>query len=279
MYTVPVPRFLRTDLPPLVVQHNDKELHLKHRRYRLLGFSTDPSYRECQAQSLSDGILHLISYTLQERADVVFFTDRSGRPAAHLFRKVWRQIVPDQPIPLIRHINVGREQKDLDNRFRDRIGPVLARRYGSLAGKSILVADDYQRSGGTGYRTCWMLREAFPDAQDMHLTGVFDESPPWWNRNHGGMVRLAAVKEPEVVADASKAYLVEAARARSVEELRLRRRFRFELDRLAYMIARHARWVASNPCDPITPYFASDTELYGFMLLDEVQAEKARRRR
>lgn len=53
--------------------------------------------------------LKLVSQT--QDIDTMFFLDRSARPIAHLYRRVFAALHPDRQKPEIRYLNIGKEKR------------------------------------------------------------------------------------------------------------------------------------------------------------------------
>lgn len=80
---------------------------------------------------------------------MIFFLDKSARPAYFLFLKVWQRVFPNLARPKIRLIEIGRSEKSNSGKINEDIREELKNRYGNLAGLNILVADEFVDTGNT----------------------------------------------------------------------------------------------------------------------------------
>ncbi|HCC83611.1 TPA: hypothetical protein DEP96_02060 [Candidatus Uhrbacteria bacterium] len=62
-----------------------------------------------EAQELVRGrVEQLINQVVDQNIGVIIFLDKSARPLSWLFRDLWQRQVPNQPLPIIRYLNIGR---------------------------------------------------------------------------------------------------------------------------------------------------------------------------
>lgn len=114
----------------------------------------------------------------------VFFIDKSARPLAYLFRKLFPRYYPDQAVPQVRFINVGGGGQQFDSHAEpfDKDPQILRNRYGPWVKpqESILVVDEWTTgTSNTLNRTVEMLHTAFPDRQ-VSGTIAYSKLPNWY---------------------------------------------------------------------------------------------------
>src|SRR5258708_1411258 len=87
-------------------------------------------YAERDIEDLAQGTINLINKCPHDHVDTIFFLEKSARPAAHLFRKTWEELLPETQRPKIRFINIGRERSiDNEYKFNQEIAKDLHERY------------------------------------------------------------------------------------------------------------------------------------------------------
>lgn len=61
-------------------------------------------------QNLGNDMLLFVNQVRKKSPDSLVFMDRSARPAAWMFRDIWRSINPNEEMPEIKFVNIGREK-------------------------------------------------------------------------------------------------------------------------------------------------------------------------
>lgn len=193
----------------------------------------DPAARERIKQEAVAFVRRLAG---QKRGpDVLVFLDRSGRPAAWLFKALWERLYPERPVPEIKFINVGREKagdeyvgRHADPRRRERFlrslladGTMVGRlqkafSVGSLAkkgekeqvwssyfdGQRVTLVDECRYEGTSLMMAKALLEAAFDDSVygkrykgTIDLEVMFKEEPPWQVLPDEDKERLFGVRE------------------------------------------------------------------------------------
>jgi hypothetical protein len=121
--------------------------------------------------------------------DAIFFLDKSARPIAYLFRKLYQDYVPELPIPQMRFISVTGNtnwENSFDNPFRFQNNPQAVREtylpyLEELKAKDrkILVVDDFEATGRTTRATLDLFDQVFPESQITHMV-AYTEKPKWY---------------------------------------------------------------------------------------------------
>jgi hypothetical protein len=121
--------------------------------------------------------------------DAVFFLDKSARPIAYLFRKLYQDYVPDLRIPQIRFISVTGNtnlENSFDNPFRFQNNPRVVREaylphLKRLDGdnKKILIVDDFEATGRTTRGALYLFDQSFPESQALHMV-AYAKKPKWY---------------------------------------------------------------------------------------------------
>ncbi len=116
--------------------------------------------------------------------DSVFFLDKSARPLAYMFRKLFPAYVPDVKMPAIRYINIG----EGGDRYNDPSSkpftgdPGLIRQtYGKHLDEKggMVVVDDYTDTGESLDTASKVLEVAFPDADVIPIV-AYEKVPNWY---------------------------------------------------------------------------------------------------
>lgn len=100
----------------------------------------------------------------------IFFTDKSARPLAYMFRKLFPKYCPGDKMPVIRFINIGSGSHGGGVRQFTGDPAIIREKYGSHLkdAERILVVDEFQMTHSekaTIHRAKKMIAEAFPEAE------------------------------------------------------------------------------------------------------------------
>lgn len=101
--------------------------------------------------------------------NTIFFLDKRARPLAYMFRKLYPYFCPQDEMPAIRFINIGRNSDEgVNTKERPFNGDpaIIRKEYGKYidSNGSILVVDEYSSTGKTLENASKMISQAFPDA-------------------------------------------------------------------------------------------------------------------
>lgn len=119
-----------------------------------------------------------------ELPETIFFLDKSARPLAYIFRKLFPVYYPDTKMPEIRFINIGGSGSrlyDKDSRPFTGDPEIIRRIYGShinMEGR-IAIIDEYQHTGQASRHAMEVLRKAFPRAVVIIMI-AYDKLPNWY---------------------------------------------------------------------------------------------------
>ncbi len=216
--------------------------------------STTSSEGRKRFLDIAEGELRLINLTIENAINTIFFLDRSARPAYVLFREIWRNLMPEFPLPQVRFINVGMsnssfvEEQLQTSSKKARVGKVLADTYKlPLQEKRILVADEYSDSGRSLRMAQTLIKAAYPQAKVL-ATGIYKDLPRWYGR----MASLMGLTESYPI-DKSTFFL--SQREMYIYGVSMRGQFRKELSCLAELIAKHtlAYPIGSFPVEILGP--------------------------
>lgn len=142
-------------------------------------------------QLLRDRVGALVEHAKATRADSLVFLDKSARPIAWLFRDLWRQATPDEPVPACRFVNIGRleephlpefprkQRKTYGRGAVDAVGVAFGPQFD---GKRVLIVDEVVVSGSTLQSAMSVFKEAFPNAkfEPVHIATVREiGNLPW----------------------------------------------------------------------------------------------------
>lgn len=116
--------------------------------------------------------------------DTLFFLDKSARPVAYMFRKLFPAYYPNVKIPNIRYINVGGSGSHMyEKEARPFTGKpdVIKRWYGSHLDQNgtIMVVDEYTHTGEALNHAAAVLSQAFPSAV-IEKMSVYSKLPNWY---------------------------------------------------------------------------------------------------
>lgn len=136
-----------------------------------------------EIQTLQTGIVNFINFINERRCDPIFFIDKSGRPAAYLFKKVWWKVFPEYQLPIIHFVNISPPSKINPNPIKPNPAE-LQKYFGDLNNHSICIADDYIESGGTLKLANKLFRTAYPKAKAISSVGIFDKFPSWIDQEY-----------------------------------------------------------------------------------------------
>lgn len=125
--------------------------------------------------------MNIFSQMAEEKQlpDTIFFLDKSARPVAYLFRKLFKYYCPDQEMPQVRFINIGKSG-GTSTSFNDD-PKIIADTYGKHINQngSILVVDEISKTGETLNNAKDFLSKAFPNALVNGVT-VYTQEPEWY---------------------------------------------------------------------------------------------------
>ncbi|RJQ25310.1 hypothetical protein C4577_05910 [Candidatus Parcubacteria bacterium] len=119
----------------------------------------------------------------QKMPNSIFFLDKSARPLAYIFKKLFPVYFPGATLPAIRFINISPlSDASLERSFK---GPplIVEQTYGkSIDTKGrILIVDDYKDKGESIQRANDLFTEAFPEAI-VETQIAYTKIPVWyWN--------------------------------------------------------------------------------------------------
>lgn len=114
----------------------------------------------------------------------LFFLDKSARPIAYIFRKLFSLYYPGVLIPEIRFINIGGSDSglyDKDSRPFTRDAEIITQAYGrnvNILGR-ILIIDEYSHTGQALKHATEVLGQAFPEAIITTLV-AYNKLPNWY---------------------------------------------------------------------------------------------------
>lgn len=167
--------------PDCRVEINGNRSDSLHNSFSGLGLQSEVMHTVQIVEGLSDyaeGVANLTNFVIDNKINVLFFLDKSARPAAHLFSQTWRNLFPDIDPPSIRFINpragiTDEEASELRKRFSKTT---------NMDGKTIGVVDEFSESGATLNIAGSIIRTVFPDAETVETTTMFHFLPYWWSR-------------------------------------------------------------------------------------------------
>ncbi len=146
----------------------------------------DPRINAHQLRILGNGVTGFMNKCVQDGITTAVFFDTKSRPAALIFRDVWRKTLGKQgiPMPKIRFVNNGRREMDPDgdaaNAARVKEAPqVLPKRFGTLADERVCLVDDTSVSGQTMRNGKAAFDAAFPQAEQISQHILFTGLPFW----------------------------------------------------------------------------------------------------
>lgn len=120
----------------------------------------------------------------QEISDTIFFLDKSARPVAYMFRKLFPIYYSGAKVPEIRFINIGGSGSKLyDTDSRPFTGDleIIRQTYGkhiNMKGR-IAIVDEYSHTGQASKRATELLSKAFPTATVTTMV-AYDKLPNWY---------------------------------------------------------------------------------------------------
>ena len=120
----------------------------------------------------------------QKIPDTIFFLDKSARPLAYMFRKLFPLYCPDSEIPEIRFINIGGSGSKLyDAKARPFTGnpEAIKRIYGSHINQegNIVIIDEYSHTGKALREATEVFSQAFPNIK-LQTMVAYDKLPNWY---------------------------------------------------------------------------------------------------
>lgn len=204
--------------------------------------------------NIPQGTLRLVNLIVKNETDTVFFLDRSARPAYVLFRKLWKELIPEFPLPQVRFISVGSDNKDQINAAKSSqqasIAKALAMLYKLDNPRKILVADEYAYSSQSLKTAHGFIEQMYPKAQVLS-TGIYTVCPKWY----GKMAMLMNLEDPPYNNPLKTRSFFSQRYKKSAYESVPILEFRAELYRLAQIIAQHTTVypVGSFPVEPLVP--------------------------
>jgi hypothetical protein len=121
----------------------------------------------------------------QGNYDVIFFLDKSARPAAYLFRRLYPHYLSDSLMPEIRFVNINGRGLFVNycaDQFQNS-GVAVRETYGKhLPEKAkILIIDEFVSSGKTLRIAVETLREAFPESRIDSMV-AYSDLPKWYGK-------------------------------------------------------------------------------------------------
>lgn len=130
---------------------------------------------------LSRGGVNLINIVTAKQADTLLFLDKSGRPAAYFFLKLWHDLHPLRQLPRIRFLNVGRElyPQDVDS---EEVIQEIAARYRELSETRLIIVDEYVDRGNSLRLAKQLIQNACPQTNIVLCLGMFEHWVPWYGR-------------------------------------------------------------------------------------------------
>lgn len=186
------------------------------------------------SNALAEGTLYLINETIDQKPDTIFFLDKSARPAAYLFRETWKNLLPDTKLPNIRFINIGRDQnQESDEQSMEQ----LRQKFTGIEEDTILVADEYVKTGQTINRAVDTIGKIFPEAKSVSGLGMYGRQPPW----NEDPAAIGVVENENDPSGSSNDYLVKPYRRHASEENKAKN--------MREVLSRFASDIAAN-CTP-----------------------------
>lgn len=128
----------------------------------------------------------------QELPETIFFLDKSARPVAYMFRKLFPVYYPDTKIPEVRFINIGGSGSKLyDTASRPFTGDpaIIKQVYGESINQQgrIAIIDEFSHTGQASKHATEVLNKAFPEATVTTMV-AYDKLPNWYqNENYLGV--------------------------------------------------------------------------------------------
>ena len=128
----------------------------------------------------------------QELPDTVFFLDKSARPVAYMFGKLFPIYYPGEKMPEIRFVNVGGSGSrlyDTDSRPFTGNPEIIRQTYGGRIKTDgrIAIVDEYSHTGQASKHATEALNKAFPEAIVTTMV-AYDKLPNWYqNKNYLGV--------------------------------------------------------------------------------------------
>lgn len=120
----------------------------------------------------------------QELPETIFFLDKSARPVAYMFRKLFPIYYPGIEAPEVRFINIGGSGSklyDTDSRPFTGDSEIIRQTYGEHIniGGRITIVDEYSHTGQASKRAAEVLNKAFPKATVTTMV-AYNKLPNWY---------------------------------------------------------------------------------------------------
>lgn len=120
----------------------------------------------------------------------IFFLDKSARPVAYIFRKLFPVYCPEIPSPVIRFINIGQSGIAPMSYEMPFNGPasVIKDIYGEHIdiNATILIIDEWSQTGSTIKKAEELLSDAFPKAT-IRSQIAYKKLPSWYGSEYLGV--------------------------------------------------------------------------------------------
>jgi len=155
----------------------------------------DSFYRGAQRDSFltseelviqTDRFMHRFGEMIEkhELPDTIFFLDKSARPVAYMFRKLFPVYFPEAGIPEIRFVNIGGSGSRLyDTDARPFTGnpDIIRQTYGEHINQQgrIAIVDEYTHTGQASKHATEVIGKAFPQATVTTMV-AYDKLPNWY---------------------------------------------------------------------------------------------------
>lgn len=140
---------------------------------------------------LIEGTIQLINLVIESDVDTIFFLDKSARPAAHLFRKTWKNFFPNNKPPSIRFVNIGRKESLEKHNDPETLNKLRNTFVDSVSDKNVLIADEYSITGNVLLQAFDTFTKTFPEAKRISRTAIYRSLPSWYRKDY-----LIGVSDP-----------------------------------------------------------------------------------
>ena len=116
--------------------------------------------------------------------ETIFFLDKSARPLAYMFRKLFPAYCPGVKMPEIRYINIGgsgSHMYDTDARPFDGNPDIIKKTYGGHINEQgkITIVDEYSHTGEALKKATVVMKGAFQQATITQMA-AYDKLPNWY---------------------------------------------------------------------------------------------------
>lgn len=134
---------------------------------------------EDELKRLAEGTIRLINLCVTRQPEALFFLDRSARPGSVLFRITWKLLFPHAPIPKVRHINVGTNNKNRFSLASTYTMPNFSYIHEHLG--PLFVIDESIGTGTSVKTASNLVRQAYPNTTVTPME-MFNEFPSWYGK-------------------------------------------------------------------------------------------------